>query len=113
MGGKCPSAPPAPPPWSFYQKVLWTQGPFDQRSFDFGGPLEKVICDKVLLLFVLFCFVKRVVGFYRRGDCGLSVFTLQWFLIRNMRQSPCSFSLLCQPQAGQSYLQTGTSWSRA
>ena len=50
MGGKCPSAPPAPPPWSFYQKVLWTQGPFDQRSFDFGGPLEKVICDKVLLL---------------------------------------------------------------
>ena len=36
-------------------KVLWCKGPFDQRSFDFGGPLakgpfEKVLCDKVLLL---------------------------------------------------------------
>ena len=37
------------------EKVLWCKGPFDQRSFDFGGPLakdpfEKVLCDKVLLL---------------------------------------------------------------
>ena len=37
------------------EKVLWCKGPFGQRSFDFGGPLakgplEKVLCDKVLLL---------------------------------------------------------------
>ena len=37
------------------EKVLWCKGPFDQRSFDFGGPLakgplEKLLCDKVLLL---------------------------------------------------------------
>ena len=37
------------------EKVLWCKGPFDQRSFDFGGPLakgplEKLLCDKVLML---------------------------------------------------------------
>ena len=47
--------------------------------------------------FFFFVFVKRVVGFYRRGDCGLSVCTLLGSCLEACSLSSRSFSLLCQP----------------